>query len=78
MIVIFGIIISIGPVIYLLLYPLLNLIIFIWNNIIPLLIVLYELGFFELCGYFISVILIADGMRVNKEWGYFIALTGAG
>ena len=78
MIAIFGIIISIGPVIYLLLYPLLNLIIFIWNNIIPLLIVLYELGFFEICGYFISVILIADGMRVNKEWGYFIALTGAG
>ena len=39
---------------------------------------LYHKGILEFLGYFISISLIADGLKVNKEWGFFISLTGVG
>lgn len=79
MIAILGILISIGPVLLLLIEPFLEMLILLWNNtILPIIIFLHKIGFFEFLGYFASIILIADGMKVNKEWGFFISLTGAG
>ena len=79
MIAILGILLSIGPVLLLIINPFLDMFILFWNNtILPIIIFLYNIGFFEFLGYFISIILIADGMKVNKEWGFFISLTGAG
>ena len=79
MIAILGILISFGPVLFLLIKPFLNILILFWNNtILPIIIFLHKIGFFEFLGYFVSIILIADGMKVNKEWGFFISLTGAG
>ena len=50
-----------------------------WNSILfPIIIFLYEKRIFEFLGYIISILLIADGMKVNKEWGFFISFTGAG
>ena len=79
MIAILGILISFGPVLFLLIKPFLNILILFWNNtILPIIIFLHKIGFFEFLGYFVSIILIADGMKANKEWGFFISLTGAG
>ena len=79
MIAILGILISIGPVLLLLINPFLDMLMLLWNNtILPIIIFLHKIGFFEFLGYFVSIILIADGMKVNKEWGFFISLTGAG
>ena len=79
MIAILGILISIGPVLLLLINPFLDMLMLLWNNtILPIIIFLHKIGFFEFLGYFVSIILIADGMKANKEWGFFISLTGAG
>ena len=79
MIAILGVLISIVPALIYILKPLKALIFQFWNNILfPIIFFLYKKGFFEFLGYFISIILIADGMKVNKEWGFFISLTGAG
>ena len=79
MIAIIGIIISIGPSLLFLFKPIMKIIIIIFTDfILPLLIKLYEYGFFECLAYVISIILISDGMKVNKEWGFFISLTGTG
>jgi hypothetical protein len=79
MIAIIGIIISIGPSLLFLLEPIMKIIITIFTDfIVPLLIKLYKYGFFECLAYVISIILISDGMKVNKEWGFFISLTGTG
>ena len=79
MIAILGILISIGPVLLLLIDPFLDMLMLLWNNtILPIIIFLHKIGFFEFLGYFVSIILIADGMKANKEWGFFISLTGAG
>lgn len=45
---------------------------------IPIIIKLYVFGIIEFLAYSFSIILIADGMRVNKEWGFYISLTGTG
>ena len=79
MIAIIGIIVSIGPSLLFLLTPIMTIMIKIFTDfIVPLLIILYEYGFFECLAYAISIILISDGMKVNKEWGFFISLTGTG
>ena len=79
MIAILGILISIGPVLLLLIDPFLDMLMLLWNNtILPIIIFLHKNGFFEFLGNLVSIILIADGMKVNKEWGFFISLTGAG
>ena len=79
MIAILGILISIGPVLLLLINPFLDMLMLLWNNtILPIIIFLHKNGFFEFLGNLVSIILIADGMKVNKEWGFFISLTGAG
>ena len=59
--------------------PIMKIMIQIFTDfIVPLLIKLYEYGFIECLTYVISIILISDGMKVNKEWGFFISLTGTG
>lgn len=79
MIAILGIIISIGPSLVFLFSPFGGLFMkLIFKVIIPFIIYLYDLGILEFLGYFISIIFIADGMKVNKEWGFFISLTGVG
>jgi len=52
--------------------------IFIEYFFIPIIIKLYVFGIIECLAYSFSIILIADGMRVNKEWGFYISLTGTG
>ena len=52
--------------------------IFIEDLFIPIIIKLYIFGIIECLAYSFSIILIADGMRVNKEWGFYISLTGTG
>ena len=79
MIAILGVIISIVPAIIYFLQPLKALLYRFWNSILfPIIIFLYEKRIFEFLGYIISILLIADGMKVNKEWGFFISFTGAG
>ena len=79
MIAILGVIISIVPAIIYFLQPLKALLYRFWNTILfPIIIFLYEKRIFEFLGYIISILLIADGMKVNKEWGFFISFTGAG
>ena len=79
MIAIIGIIVSIGPSLIFLFEPIMKRMIGIFSHLIlPLIIKLYEYGFFECLAYVISIILISDGMKVNKEWGFFISLTGTG
>jgi hypothetical protein len=79
MIAILGIVISIGPSLFFLLRPFVILPgILLHKFILPFIIFLYKYGFFEFLGYYISIIFIADGMKVSKEWGFFISLTGAG
>ena len=79
MIAILGIIISIGPSLIYLLYPFQEILKKLFDKIIkPLILFLYNFGFFEFLGYYISIIFIVDGMKVNKEWGFFISLTGTG
>ena len=78
-IAILGIVISIGPSLLFILKPIQELIMkFFVEVIIPFILFLYNIGILEFLGYFISIILIADGMKVNKEWGFFISLTGVG
>ena len=79
MIAILGIVISIGPSLFFLLRPFIILLgVLLYEFILPFIIFLYKYGFFEFLGSYISIIFIADGMKVNKEWGFFISLTGAG
>lgn len=53
-------------------------ILFYMIKIIPIIIELYVFGIIECLAYSFSIILIADGMRVNKEWGFYISMTGTG
>ena len=82
MIAILGIVISIGPSLFFILKPILILqgiiLKLLYEYVLPFIIFLYKNGFFEFLGYYISIIFIADGMKVNKEWGFFISLTGVG
>ncbi len=78
---IIGIAVSIVPAIIYVSYPIMKIIFaYLYNfyndYIVPFIKKLYKHGFFEIMGYLIAIILIADGMKVNKEWGFFIALTG--
>ena len=80
-IAILGIFISIGPaLLYILPYILIPfkelLMKLLLEVIFPFIIFLYKIGILEFFGYLISISLIADGMKVNKEWGFFISLTG--
>ena len=74
---IFGIIISVGPSIYILLKPLresvLELMKMIWNQVI---IPCHSWGVFELLSYFICVLFITEGFRYRTDTGYYLALTG--
>lgn len=78
-IAILGILISIGPALYLIISPIKDFLLEVFNDyILPILMKLYYLGFFDFLEYIFSIILITDGMKVNKEWGFFISLTGTG
>ena len=46
--------------------------------IYPIILKLHSLGFFDTLGYLVITILTIDGMRFNKDWGFFISLTGEG
>ena len=79
LIAIFGIILSIGPSLSYLFSPIMQFIVgFYFDKIYPIIIKLYENGFFEIFAFYVSITLIADGMKVNKEYGFFISLTGSG
>ena len=79
MIAIIGIIISIGPSLLFLFKPFMKIMIKLFTEyIVPILIKLYECGFVEFLAYAISIMLISDGMKVNKEWGFFVSMTGTG
>ena len=74
-----GIIISIGPSLLYIFNPFIDLLMkLLLEVIIPFVVFLYHKGILEFLGYFISISLIADGLKVNKEWGFFISLTGVG
>ena len=76
LIAILGIMISIGPVIYQIMG---SIILTLYGAIIyPIVMFLYNTGLYIVIGYIISNLLICDGMRVNKEWGLYISLTGTG
>ena len=53
-----------------------KIIIIFEDFIIPIIIKLYIYGVIECLAYVFSIILISDGMKVNKEWGFYISLTG--
>ena len=76
MVAIIGIVISIGPSLLFLFKPFMKGL--FRQYILPILYKLYECGFAEFLAYAISIILISDGMKVNREWGFFISLTGTG
>ena len=42
----------------------------------PIVYYIYENELYVYIGYVFSLLLICDGMRVNKEWGLYISLTG--
>ena len=76
LIAILGIMISIGPVIYQIIG---SIILMLYGAILhPMVMFLYNTGLYIVIGYIISNLLICDGMRVNKEWGLYISLTGTG
>lgn len=76
LIAILGLVISIGPVIFMTIGSFITT---IYGAIIyPIVMFLYNTELYILFGYLISNILICDGMKVNKEWGLYISLTGAG
>ena len=76
LIAILGIMISIGPVIYQIIG---SIILMLYGAILhPMVMFLYNTGLYIVIGYIISNLLICDGMRVNKEWGLYISLTGSG
>ena len=73
---ILGLMISIGPVIFMAIGAFIST---LYGAIIyPIVMFLYETELYILLGYLISDLLICDGMKVNKEWGLYISLTGAG
>ena len=75
-IAILGIMISIGPVIYKIMG---SIILKLYGALIyPIVMFLYKTGLYIVLAYIISTLLICDGMRVNKEWGLYISLTGSG
>lgn len=76
LIAIIGLTISIGPLIY-------NSIKSIVSNIYgtyiyPIAYYIYKNELYIYVGYVISLLLICDGMRVKKEWGLYVSLTGIG
>ena len=76
LIAILGIMISLGNIIY----SIMKLIILtLYGAIIyPIILFIYKSGLYIVIGYILSTLLICDGMRVNKEWGLYISLTGSG
>ena len=76
LIAILGIMISLGNIIY----SIMKLIILtLYGAIIyPIILFIYKSGLYIVIGYILSTLLICDGMKVNKEWGLYISLTGSG
>ena len=76
LIAILGIMISLGNIIY----SIMKLIILtLYGAIIyPIVLFIYKSGLYIVIGYILSTLLICDGMKVNKEWGLYISLTGSG
>jgi len=74
---IFGITVSVGPCIYVILEPLrtgfIKIGIFIYNKIV---INFHIWGIWELLAYIICSLLVIEGLRFNKEVGFYISLTG--
>ena len=76
LIAILGLTFTIGPLIYASLGSIVSKI--YGTYIYPLVNYIYENELYIYLGYVISLLLICDGMRVKKEWGLYVSLTGTG
>mmetsp|Transcript_27110 Transcript_27110/g.42731 ORF Transcript_27110/g.42731 Transcript_27110/m.42731 type:complete len:469 (-) Transcript_27110:105-1511(-) len=76
---IFGLLLSVGPVIYVLLKPLQGLlIVFVQDMILPFLSFCHRWGIFEALAYLTCWMFMVEGIRAPALTGHFLSLTGLG